>query len=144
MPREDNSMIRIGQLKLEPNHTKAELVQKIAKTLRISEKEILKYEIKKQSIDARKKPDVKYIYTVDVKVQQEQKVLKKQKGNQVTLANEIQYVFPTAGSDDLKHRPVIIGCGPAGLFCAYMLAQHGYRPLVFERGASVEERPKDI
>lgn len=144
MPREDNSMIRIGQLKLEPNHTKAELVQKIAKTLRISEKEILKYEIKKQSIDARKKPDVKYIYTVDVKVQQEQKVLKKQKGNQVTLANEIQYVFPSAGSEDLKHRPVIIGCGPAGLFCAYMLAQHGYRPLVFERGASVEERQKDI
>ena len=137
-------MIRIGQLKLSPDHTELDLVQKIAKTLRISEKEILQYKIKKQSIDARKKPDVKYIYTVDVKVQNEQKVLKKQKGNQAVLAKDIPYVFPEAGSEDLKHRPVIIGCGPAGLFCAYMLAEHGYRPIVFERGACVEERQKDI
>lgn len=137
-------MIRIGQMKLDPDHSKLDLIQKIAKTLRISEKEILHYEIKKQSIDARKKPDIKYIYTVDVKVQNEQKVLKKQKGNQVTLAKEISYIFPKAGTEIMKHRPVIIGSGPAGLFCAYMLAQHGYRPIVFERGACVEERQKDI
>ena len=72
-------MIRIGQIKLDPDHTKADLVQKIAKTLRIAEKEILHYEIKKQSIDARKKPQVKYIYTVDVKVNNEQKVLRSKK-----------------------------------------------------------------
>ena len=137
-------MIRIGQIKLDPDHTKSDLVQKIAKTLRIAEKEILHYEIKKQSIDARKKPQVKYIYTVDVKVNNEQKVLKKQKGNQAVLANEILYKFPQAGEVELQHRPVIIGSGPAGLFCAYMLAKHGYRPIVFERGACVEERQKDI
>ena len=137
-------MIRIGQIKLDPDHTKADLVQKIAKTLRITEKEILHYEIKKQSIDARKKPQIKYIYTVDVKVNNEQKILKKQKGNQAVLANEILYKFPQAGEETLHHRPVIIGSGPAGLFCAYMLAKHGYRPIVFERGACVEERQKDI
>ena len=137
-------MIRIGQLKLDPDHTKADLVQKIAKTLRIAEKEILGFEIKKQSIDARKKPDVKYIYTVDVKVQNEQKVLKKQKGNQAVLAKDVVYEFPKPGSEELLQRPIIIGSGPAGLFCAYMLAQNGYRPIVFERGASVEERQRDI
>ncbi len=137
-------MIRIGQMKLDPDHSQSDLIEKIAKTLRISEKDILHYEIKKQSIDARKKPDIKYIYTVDVKVQNEQKVLKKQKGNQVTLAKELPYVFPAAGTETMKCRPIIIGSGPAGLFCAYMLAEHGYRPIVFERGASVEERQKDI
>ena len=38
----------------------------------------------------------------------------------------------------------IIGSGPAGLFCAYLLALEGYRPLVLERGACVEERKKDV
>ncbi len=137
-------MLRINQMKLEPDHSPQDMVQKIAKTLRISEKEILHYEIKKQSIDARKKTEIKYIYTVDVKVQNEQKLLKKQKGNQVTVAKDIPYNFPPAGREELRHRPVVIGSGPAGLFCAYMLAQHGYRPIVFERGASVDERQQDI
>ena len=44
----------------------------------------------------------------------------------------------------MEHRPVVIGSGPAGLFCAYLLAEHGYRPVVYERGASVEERKKDV
>ena len=137
-------MIRIGQLKLEPNHTEADLIQKIAKMLRISEREILGYEIKKQSIDARKKPQIYYSYTVDVKVQNEQKILKKQKGNQAVLVTDVAYTFPKPGQEVMRQRPIIIGSGPAGLFCAYMLAKYGYRPIVFERGACVEERQKDI
>lgn len=137
-------MIRIGQIKLNPDHTKQDLIHAIAKALRIAEKEILKYEIKKRSLDARKRPQIKYIYTVDVLVANEQKVLKKQKNNQVTLVTEMQYQFPAVGTGGEITRPVIIGSGPAGLFCAYMLAKHGFRPIVFERGASVEERARDI
>lgn len=137
-------MIRVGQVKLEPNHTQKELLGKIAKTLRISEIEIKSFQIRKQSIDARKKPDIKYVYTVDVEVTNEPQVWKKQKGNQASLVNEKPYLFPPKGTCKIKERPVIIGSGPAGLFCAYLLAQHGYRPMVFERGASVEEREKDI
>ena len=137
-------MIRIGQLKLEPNHTEKELLQKIAKTLRISEQEILEYKIQKQSIDARKKPDLKYVYTVDVKLPKEERILKKVKDKNVSIAKETLYRFETSGTDKMKERPIIIGCGPAGLFCAYILAEHGYRPVLFERGASVEERTKDI
>ncbi len=137
-------MIRIGQLKLNPDHSKQDLVQKIAKTLRITEKEILDFQIKKQSLDARKKPELKYVYTVDVKVQNEKQILKKQKNNQVSQVSESNYYFPKSGSQPCKHRPIIIGCGPAGLFCAYLLAQHGYKPILFERGASVEERVRDI
>ena len=137
-------MIRIGQLALSPNHNEIELKQKIAKTLRISEQDILDIQIKKQSIDARKKPDLKFIYTVDVKVKNEQQVLKKQKGNSISLVTEKPYQFPPSGNLTMQTRPIIIGFGPAGMFCAYFLAKYGYRPLVFERGASVEEREKDI
>ena len=137
-------MIRIGQLKLNPDHSKQDLVQKIAKTLRITEKEILDYRIKKQSLDARKKPELKYVYTVDVKVQNEKQVLKRQKNTQVSQVSEANYAFPESGLIPCKHKPIIIGCGPAGMFCAYLLAQHGYKPILFERGASVEERLRDI
>ena len=137
-------MLRIGQLKLQPNHTEKDLIQKIAKTLRISENEIQHYKIQKQSVDARKKPELFYVYTIDVEVRNESQVLKKQKGNQVSQVKEKRYEFPVTGTESMKSRPVIIGSGPAGLFCAYMLAEHGYRPIVFERGASVEERTQDI
>ena len=137
-------MIRIGQLKLQPNHTEKDLIQKLAKTLRISEKEIISYQIKKQSIDARKKPDVIFVYTVDVSVQNETQVLKRQTANNVSIVNENPYKFKKSGEMLLSNRPIIIGSGPAGLFCAYMLAQHGYRPILFERGASVDERTVDV
>ena len=137
-------MIRIGQLKLEPNHTEKELLQKIAKTLHVSAQDILEYKIQKQSIDARKKPDLKYVYTVDVKLPKEERIIKKVKDKNITIAKEIVYQFNTTGVEKMKERPIIIGCGPAGLFCAYILAEHGYRPVLFERGASVEERTQDI
>ncbi len=136
-------MIRISQLKLQPNHTEKDLLQKLAKTLRISEHDINNYEIKKQSIDARKKQDIKYVYTIDVSVSNEQQVTKKMIPN-VSIAKDITYHFPTSGNEKMMHRPQIIGSGPAGLFCAYQLAKHGYKPIVYERGASVEERQKEI
>ena len=137
-------MIRIGQLKLQPNHSEQDLLQKLAKTLHISEKDIVSYQVKKQSIDARKKPELKYVYTVDVTVQNEAQVMKKQKGNTVSVVKETPHVFQVLGKEHMEYRPIIIGCGPAGMFCAYLLAQHGYRPILFERGASVEERTKDV
>lgn len=137
-------MIRIGQLKLVPNHSEQELLHKIAKTLHISEKDVKHYKIKKKSIDARKKPELQFVYTIDVEVANEQQILKRQKGNQVVLAKDTIYQFPSNGYAIMKQRPIVIGSGPAGLFCAYMLAEHGYRPIVYERGASVEERAKDI
>ena len=137
-------MLRIGQLKLQPNHTEQDLAQKVAKTLRISERDILEYRIKKQSIDARKKNELKYVYTIDVNVRNEQLVLKKQKSNTITVVKEKPYCFQITGTNKMKNRPVIVGSGPAGLFCAYILAKHGYCPIVIERGAPVEERVKEI
>lgn len=137
-------MIQIQQLKLPVSHTEEELKQKIAKMLRLSSSEIQGYDIKKQSIDARKKQEVSYVYTVTVQVKNEEKLLKKAKSNNISIVKETEYIFPESGTEALHHRPVIIGSGPAGLFCGYLLAQHGYRPVILERGRCVEERQKDV
>ena len=137
-------MLRIGQLNLPPNHSEEDLLKKIAKTLRISERDVKEYHIKKKSIDARKKPLLQLVYTVDVEVVNEVGVLKKQKGTQVSVARDKIYEFPGFGTQNMKQRPIIIGSGPAGLFCAYLLAAHGFKPVVYERGSSVEERQRDI
>ena len=55
-----------------------------------------------------------------------------------------QYHFPSIESAKIEDRPIIIGLGPAGLFCAYMLAKYGFKPLIFERGKCVDERTSDV
>ncbi|MDD6442148.1 MAG: FAD-dependent oxidoreductase [bacterium] len=141
-------MLRINQLKLKVTHSEEELKDKILKTLRISESDLKEYFIQKQSLDARNKPDLIYVYTIDVAVTDEKAVLKKlQKKKQdknIELCTEKTYVFPEMGTGELLHRPVIVGCGPAGLFCAYFLSEYGYRPILIEQGASVEERQMDV
>lgn len=137
-------MLRINQLKLSLQHTEEDLKRKAAKMLRVPTERITELRIVKQSIDARKKPDLYYVYTVDVALPDETHILKKAKGNQISKAPEKQYHFSISGNKELRHRPIIIGSGPAGLFCAYMLAKAGYHPILLERGAGVEERTKDV
>lgn len=138
-------MIRINQMKLDIEHTKEDLEKKVLKTLRIKRDELLELQIRKQSVDARKKPELYYVYSVDVQVKDEAKVRKNVKNKQVQFQVKPNiYHFPDSGEVVLEHRPVIIGTGPAGLFCGYMLAMHGYRPILLERGADVEERTRDV
>ena len=137
-------MIRITQLKLPIEHKKQELYEKTAKLLRIAPSEIKQLKIVKQSVDARKKEQILFIYTIDVEVAKEQQILKKVKNNQVSQVKEVPYQFPSGGEEPLKHPPVIIGSGPAGLFCGLMLAQAGYHPILLERGQNVEQRQKDV
>lgn len=141
-------MLRISQLKLKIEHTKEQLYQKTAQTLKVSETAIKKIEIVKQSLDARQKPNLFYVYTIDVELSQEKSVLqklnKKKKNDNIKLVEPATYQFPEAGSGSLHTRPVIIGCGPAGLFCGYLLAEHGYRPILIERGEAVEDRQKEV
>ena len=141
-------MIRLNQLKLPVNHTEAQLMSKVAQILRIPEAEILEIEIVRQSLDARKKPELFYSYSVNVTVKREQKVYKDAvrrlgKAN-VALVEKTEYHFPEGGTQPQKHPTVIIGMGPAGLFCAYYLAQHGYAPVILERGEDVDTRQADV
>ena len=136
-------MLRISQLKIKVGHSREELEEKLLKTLRIRREELLDYTIFKQSIDARKKPEIFYVYTIDVTVKQEEAVIRHLK-NKVQKVKKTLYCPPMHGETALPHRPVIAGAGPAGLFCAYLLAQEGYCPILMERGAPVEERMADV
>ncbi len=141
-------MIRINQLKLDIHHTEADLKTKVCKALRIREDALLSCRVRKQSLDARRKPQLSYVYTVDVTVKKEPEIkkrMKRQKASNIQFDPQEKVYFAEAmGNRALNHRPVVIGTGPAGLFCGYELARLGYRPILLERGASVEERMKDV
>lgn len=130
-------------------HTKEELDAKIRKSLHLEKGDILSQQIIKKSIDARKKPEISVIYTIDISVKREKQILqrmmsKRSGGMQVQKADECVYRFPASGSEPLYKQPVIIGTGPAGLFCGYFLAVHGYRPILLERGKEITYRKKDV
>lgn len=140
-------MYRISQIKLAVNEPKELLLKKIKKKLGNSIK-IKEYRIVKESIDARDKGDIRFVYTVDFDVEQSQGArkirLKPDPKKNLSIAPDMSYKAPKPGVRELKHRPVIAGFGPCGIFCALILAQQGYRPIVLERGKCVSERAEDV
>lgn len=142
-------MIRVNQIKVLPQSGEQTLLKKVADILNIKPMYIEKLHIVKQSIDARKKPEIYLSFAVDVELAkelkgQEEKLIKRCKSNQVSLVTDKKYEFPKPGTQQLLHRPVIVGMGPAGLFCGYMLALHGYAPIIIERGRDVDSRTEDV
>lgn len=109
----------------------------VAKKYRL--KGIKSFKIVKQSVDARKKDDIHYVYTVDIGLDDEGKAVKAIKG--ASRVNDKRYKFPT-GTPPSK-TVVVAGFGPSGMMCAYMLARHGARVIVLERGQDVDTRLKD-
>ena len=140
-------MIRINQLALEVGHGPGALKKKAAKLLKIQETAIERVTIVRQSIDARKKDNLLYSYIVDVTLTEPKKeaaVVKKAANNNIKIETEKPYRYPKSGTEPLKHRPVIIGAGPAGMFAALSLAENGYRPILLEQGDPVEVRAKKV
>lgn len=137
-------MIRINQIKMPIQHSREELRDRLCRILRIPPEELLEFCIRKQSIDARRRQELSFVYTVDVRLKNEERILKKNKNPQIALAHDAAYRFPEPGDRALTARPVVIGSGPAGMFCAYALALHGYQPVVLERGRQVEERSRIV
>ena len=137
-------MIRLSQVMMQVGHTDAQLIDKCAKALKVSKDKIEGFQIVKQSIDARKRPDIYYSYIVDIKIAQEEKVLRASKNKQASIITSKQYVFPECGDRLLEDRIVIIGSGPAGLFCGLYLAKAGYKPIILERGQDVDNRAKEV
>ena len=136
-------MIRIKNLKLHMGEEKNMLLKRACKKLKCSEKDIKKWNIYKESLDARKKNDIFYIYTIDVEIKNEDKVLKGCKDKDVSRAEYYVYKMPE-GEFDKNKRPVVVGFGPAGIFASLLLAQLGLKPVVFERGYDVDTRTEDI
>ena len=151
-------MIRIQQLNLEIPHlnTEAEfdhyqntqLEKKILKLLKIQPKDLKSFTIVRRSLDARKKPMLYYSYIVDAEIANETQLLKRNKLKNVSASESKEYQFPVMEANVITSnkfsRPVIVGLGPAGLFCGYYLAKQGLKPIILERGKPVEQRLKDV
>jgi len=130
---------RISDLKLPALSGEEELAAAAAKKLKVRRVDVAELIIRRKSLDARKKPDIFEVYTVDAALSKGAKP----KGKAQAATRE-EYIFPKSGSERLKDRPVVVGFGPAGMFAAYLLARCGYRPLVLERGADAEERSRAV
>ncbi|MDE7323613.1 MAG: FAD-dependent oxidoreductase [Lachnospiraceae bacterium] len=151
-------MITISQLKteiiFEKNleqkeviDNKKTLVNKAVRALNVNASEISDICILKHSIDARKKPLLFHVYTLGVSLKSigaEERAIKRCKSKNISLYTQKPYTFAASGERTLEAPPVIIGMGPAGLFCGYMLAKHGYRPILLERGYDVDTRTRDV
>lgn len=131
-------MIRISNIKYPIEAPEENIIEYTARKYKISG--ITDARIIKKSIDARKKDDIHYVYTIDIAAQGERKLLKRIKNASVPKYE--RYRFPKGAPTE---KPVIVtGFGPAGIMCAYVLAKNGYKVIVLERGKAVDERIKDV
>ena len=129
-------MYRVRQVKVRVDDNN--LIEKIVKKTNLKE-DIKEYKILKQSIDARNKNNIYFVYEVVIDTNKKLKL-----SNDISIYKEEKYLFPNEGNKELKNRPVIIGSGPAGLFCALLLARYNYKPIIIERGEKVEDRVKTV
>ncbi len=137
-------MIRIRDISLPPEHDHNQLLFEAAKLLKISGSKVMKLEIARRSIDARKKPDVRIIYTVDVWVGGNESKILKQSGCKKAAITEKKYYKPPKTEKNPTLRPVAVGFGPAGMFASLILAMAGLKPIVIERGEDAAARHEKV
>ena len=136
-------MVRINQIKLDIEAGRDELEKAILAKLKIGKGQLIDFSVVKRSIDARK-GDVKYVYCVEVNIENEKKVMSRLHNNDVQVSDRMKYSYSVTGTKELKKAPIVVGTGPAGLFCGYMLAKAGYKPVLIERGQDVDTRVKAV
>lgn len=137
-------MIRIREISLPPEHNVAQLSYEAARMLKISNSKVRRVKLVRRSVDARKKPDVRIVYTIDVAVDGNESKILKQSGCKRAQIAPVQFYKPpkSAPSQDLP--PVVVGFGPAGMFASLILALAGLRPIVLERGDDAATRHEKV
>ena len=132
-------MYRLENIKISENLSEDKILEKACNKYKINIEDIKNYEIAKVSIDARNKDDIHYIYAIDIELKNDRNLLKN-----VKFVSKKNTSLKACIKRKSFFRPVVIGSGPAGLFCALTLAYNGLKPILIEQGKCVEERQKDI
>ncbi|MEW6660802.1 MAG: NAD(P)/FAD-dependent oxidoreductase [Bacillota bacterium] len=137
--------LRIAELRLEVEHGQEDLIAEAAKRMRISPENIQRLWILRRAVDARRRRQIGFVYTVEVLVKEAvgRRVLRKNLPS-VGLINETPPLPLARGSQPMAWPPVVVGAGPAGIFAALKLAEFGYRPVLLERGPDVRQRTRDV
>lgn len=136
-------MIRINNISLPLNYDNSTIEKRICNELRINKNAIEKFSLLKRSVDARKKNDIKFNATVEVFLNTNEKnAISKSKSKKSTITEVYRYDLPD--NKKFSKTPVIVGFGPAGMFCGLILARCGANPIIIEQGQDVDTRIKDI
>lgn len=125
--------------KTDPREAISIVRKKLRKSLGVTEKDI-KLSIYRRSVDARRKDDIRFVYNILVESADGIFACKDHlisEGFRIDIVKEIEYEF---GTEKSAYRPIVVGCGPAGMYCALVLAEQGYRPILIERGESLKDR----
>ena len=133
-------MLRLSNIKIYEDISDDELLEFAIKKFKVKKADILEWHIVKKSIDARKKTDVHYNYTIDVKVKDESAYPFIDKSKE----KDFSCLINVSEKKKLPSSPIIIGAGPAGLFAALTFIENGICPIILEQGKTVEERKKDV
>ncbi len=140
--------IQLRNIRLALDQPESDLPALLARRLRVSVEAIRTYSIVRRSLDARRKDDIHFIYQVELGLDEppaaEQRRITRLRRNDAAWLPSPEVSEPTCGERAMRHRPIIIGFGPGGMFAALRLAQFGYRPIVLERGREVRRRHRDI
>ena len=135
------ALLRVDNVKTEPGAPAEALRKRVAAVLRVNAGEFTDFRILRRSVDAR--DGVQFVWSVAVALINEAAVLKRCKNKNVSRYTPVVYTLPErVAAPDV--RPVVVGAGPAGLFCALVLAKCGAKPILLERGKPVEARKRDV
>ena len=138
--RKNRLTLRVTNLRLRVEEPEAALPRQIADRLGVGTEDLLSWRILRKSLDARKRYELRFVYSVAVVVPAEFAESRSLLAQDVDRFASKPFYDPPPGESPLSDRPVVVGSGPAGLLAAYYLAKKGYRPLVIERGQAVKDR----
>ena len=142
--------LRVWNIRLKWDEPESELPVRVSRLLEVPVADLGALRILRKSLDARGHDSLTYVYAAEVAFPSPptrvEKVLDRARRNNlpIELFQEEAYIVPDPGAVPLPHRPVVVGSGPAGLLAGYVLAEHGYRPIVLERGRAVRDRIRDV
>ena len=136
-------MIRVKNLAFAPSFTEKDLLCAVKNVFGCGDDDVLSLKMSSKSLDARRGKTLRWIVNADVELKNEKKFAAKAKGEIIYPFVKKEYVFPTV-TRKTGLRPVVVGFGPAGIFCALMLAKCGYSPIILERGDEMDARAEKV